>query len=327
MLLFEHEDLWSRLEKLSVKARRRCAAVAYVTSDARVAFGRGDLLVCDASDEAIRTGQTSARVLADAVGRGAAVFSLRGLHAKVLVLDDTAVVGSANLSATSERLAEAAVRIDDARLVAKARAFVHTLAERGEAVDARFLGRIASIEVTARPRGAPGVRRPPGGRGLASGASRIWLVAMSDLDEGAYPDERRADERGYARAETLLGRLRADLRALRVADRSAFRREARPGDLLIEAHAPKRKAPPTVVYWPAPILHRVEGRAAAWTRFYYASPMRRYTGSLTWARFLTLLRGSGGPRALSHGVCRELPSDVYEELERRWGLANRGRKS
>lgn len=93
--------LWSDVGKLARKNRPAFAAFAYVSSDTHMKFAAGDVLVCDASDGANASSQTSARVLRDAVERGAEVFSSPGLHAKAMVLGRDAIVGSANMSASS----------------------------------------------------------------------------------------------------------------------------------------------------------------------------------------------------------------------------------
>jgi hypothetical protein len=69
----------------------KTAVVAYVSSDAIVPFGAGDTLVTDATDEAIGSGQTRARVLRDALARGAEIYSCPNLHAKVILLPQCGV--------------------------------------------------------------------------------------------------------------------------------------------------------------------------------------------------------------------------------------------
>ena len=52
-------------------------------SGRRLKLEEGDLLITDASDGAIKSGQTSASILARAKDRGADIYSLPGLHAKL----------------------------------------------------------------------------------------------------------------------------------------------------------------------------------------------------------------------------------------------------
>jgi phospholipase D-like protein len=141
-------DLWPQLGRLASKAQRRMAAVAYVTRAVEVRFGDRDLLVVDASDQAIKSGVTAASVLRAAHKRGAQVFSCPGLHAKVLLLDDVAVIGSANISATSVNLKiEAALITDDRATVSKARSLIVKLAHQSHPIDEVFLRRIGKIKV------------------------------------------------------------------------------------------------------------------------------------------------------------------------------------
>jgi phosphatidylserine/phosphatidylglycerophosphate/cardiolipin synthase-like enzyme len=106
-------DIWNEIGKRAKTADTRKAAIAYFTKDL-VGFRAADVLVVDASSHAIRTGQTDAKLLQKLHRAGVRLFSQEGLHAKVLLLDGYSVVGSANMSASSARLIEAAVISDNA---------------------------------------------------------------------------------------------------------------------------------------------------------------------------------------------------------------------
>ena len=160
MLKVVSGGLWDTIKRLAKRRAQCSAAVAYVSTDDWLSFREGDLLVTDASDRAIAEGLTSAAVLSRAHRRGVMLYSLGGLHAKVLVLGRTAVVGSANLSRSSRSLTEAAVVSDDATMVAMAKSFVHRLTDYARPIDARFLARISNIPVERGPR--------PGGRGRSA---------------------------------------------------------------------------------------------------------------------------------------------------------------
>jgi hypothetical protein len=67
--------LWQRLRKLPKRANKKFAAIAYVTDDTKIAFGKDDVLITDASDEAVKSGQTSAAVLKAALNRKAQIVS------------------------------------------------------------------------------------------------------------------------------------------------------------------------------------------------------------------------------------------------------------
>ncbi|WP_072689829.1 phospholipase D family protein [Rhodococcus marinonascens] len=86
------------------------AAVAYVGSGASTILGlqRGSAIIVDADRKTVRSGSTDPRVLLDWVKAGVKVYSLKGLHAKMILAeavgaehDAFAVIGSANLSQSS----------------------------------------------------------------------------------------------------------------------------------------------------------------------------------------------------------------------------------
>src|SRR5262249_42875902 len=118
------DDLWRELSRLSAEHQRIRAAIAYVTAP-YLEFRRGDLLVCDASDDAIKGGLTSASLLRSFVNRGAEVYSFHGLHSKAAVIDDTALIGSANLSENAGiNTCEASLLTDDLQVVALIQGFI-----------------------------------------------------------------------------------------------------------------------------------------------------------------------------------------------------------
>ena len=133
-------DIWRQVRPHSKTATRRLIAVAYVTTDTNILFRRNDVLVCDASDLAIKTAKTSAHLLQSLHKKGIELRSNPDLHAKVAVLGRYAVVGSCNLSAASAQdLIELAVLTDRQQVVAQATAFIHALRETSEEIDEPFL--------------------------------------------------------------------------------------------------------------------------------------------------------------------------------------------
>ena len=105
----------------------RCRA--YVHDTSHLLLGRGDVLVCDASQAAIAGGQTSAAALKLLAKKKVLLYSLPGLHAKVVVADDIAFVGSGNASRNSigAYLIEAGLRSSSPTTLAGALAFIHQL--------------------------------------------------------------------------------------------------------------------------------------------------------------------------------------------------------
>lgn len=93
-------NTWPKLAELSKSCGPVKAAIAYVTA-AHIRFQQGDLLVCDASDKAIRGGMTSAAVLSEFVRDGAQVYSIPGLHVKMGTFGRYVFIGSANMSTTA----------------------------------------------------------------------------------------------------------------------------------------------------------------------------------------------------------------------------------
>ena len=106
-------------------------AVAYFGSGAakRLPLNKGSILVVDASEKAVKSGQTNPAELIKLRKKGVRIFSMSNLHAKVFVFGGVAFVGSTNVSENSEDVySEASIRSRQASVVSGARQFVRSLA-------------------------------------------------------------------------------------------------------------------------------------------------------------------------------------------------------
>ena len=117
-------NLWPEIKRLSLKSKRTEAAVAYFTSDKFLKLKAGDTLIVNASTKTIQTGGTSAKLLWK-LRHDVRLFNLPSLHAKIILLDDQVIVGSANASETSANdLEEAGVLTGSPQVVSQARSFL-----------------------------------------------------------------------------------------------------------------------------------------------------------------------------------------------------------
>lgn len=307
MLRVVSGGLWAEIKKLGKNSKTKAGAIAYVTTDAPVKFKRGDILVCDASDNAIASGQTSARVLRAAHKRGAKLYSSPGLHSKVLVFGRVAVVGSANMSdASASTLTEAAIITDDARAIAGVRAFIEELVDGADAIDAAFLARIGKIKVRAPRRGSK--RR----RALTVRGPRAWLISVVPLDDQKYEAENDVVEREREAAEEETEFSDSDTGYLRFTGSSRFRKFAKRGDLVISICLPHAKSKRGKVYAPEPLLHRKDKGKV--THFFVEEYSDREKTALPFSRFTALWKRAGAGRAPTLNTVREVSVDAVETL-------------
>lgn len=304
-------NLWKDAAKLAGKAKRREAAIAYVTTSL-VKFGKGDVLITDASPRAIQCGETSATVLQDIFRRGTKVFSCPNLHAKVLILDDTAIIGSANLSRSSaELLEECAVLTQERKLVGQARAFLQQLRERSQALSAEDLERLAALPVTRRAS-----RRLPKKRTAVLG-KRCWIIGITpldeeDLNESDHATRRKAERKAVAKQGGNTGHLYW----VRMKGSSKMRKEAIAGDRVILVSGNSRTTNHLTTDAAVTILsHEDDGKAMF---FYYdESDYRRYS-PLGKTEFVKLLRKAGSMLEPTPRMVREVPGEIFDELDRLW---------
>lgn len=196
---------WPAIRRDLDRPNRRSvvAVVAYIGKDAPTVMplGAGDILVCDASDAAIKGRLTSVAALKAYRRRGVELFSIDGLHAKVIASPTSAWVGSANASNNSENeLVEAAVRVTGQQAKAL-RSWATSLATEDNEINAAELNRLAGLMLST-PRPSPRRTVPP--QALPPSATRliIWSLdaEMTKGQQTAIDRDRPAARRDARRS-------------------------------------------------------------------------------------------------------------------------------
>lgn len=314
MLTLHCSDLWVRLAQLARGSKQCKAAVAYVSNNERIRFRKGDILVVDASETAISTGQTSAKVLNQAFESGAQIFTCPNLHAKVYVFDATVVIGSANLSTSSaERLLEAAVISDAPSLVSAARNLIKNLQQASTRLQAAEIEKLQHIPV---------VRKFPI-RGIAHRALKInptpgltWLAATHDLDMKRYAKEERRAEAGRKQAEKRLAKKSSEANWIRFSKNSNVALKASINDWMIEMRRPKTTSGSARVYRACPIRYIQHEPNCA--RVYLEEFKTSESKAIGWRTFQRIAREAGirstrlGARSV--GVLTASEADLLDSL-------------
>ncbi len=177
-------DVWSQVNPIIKGKGQRTASIAYITSTS-LNLRSGDILICDASDAAIRNGETSAKALQHYFSKGVKLYSNNQLHAKLLLTNSHLVTGSANLSSHSaNHLIEAAIVTTDAILLSQARAFLFRLVNHRNTVEItkKELQRISSIEVIRR------FTKPITGRKIKNETfgRNTWFITTYEIKPRSY---------------------------------------------------------------------------------------------------------------------------------------------
>lgn len=151
MPLLSGNALWATLTRLSHESTRRRIAVAFVSDASRLGLERGDLLIVNASDEALAAGATCARELQRLYLTGVRLHSRVNLHAKLFLFDRELVVGSCNLSQNSQRyLWECAIQSSAIEDLVAAEQLIEDMAANSVAIEQAFIDRALALPVTSR---------------------------------------------------------------------------------------------------------------------------------------------------------------------------------
>jgi hypothetical protein len=300
--------IWSQVKEVIDSQASKTAAVAYVSKGTPISFGDGDTLICDATDQAIRSGQTDADTLRDFLRNGAKLFSCENLHAKVIVSGDVTVIGSANLSASAETvLIEASLVTRRARVRSQALALIHDIRTKAVPIDADFVRRICSLPVDRRGM----VTGTPTRISIAELGTRFWVVNVSPFDV-RDEEEQKSVEEGERQARAVLGDPEADVDWVRFTGQSKFRRMARVGDSVVVIWKANRRIN---VVGPRAILSVSEQDQGRWKRFFLGGEAGRFS----WTEFERELKKVGLGDKVRKGSVRELgvrEADLIEAIFR-----------
>jgi phosphatidylserine/phosphatidylglycerophosphate/cardiolipin synthase-like enzyme len=201
------------------------------------------------------------------VDQGAEVYSYEGLHSKVAVFDNKALIGSANLSENAcVTTCEAVLLTDDPQVAALIQGFVEKVKNEADEVNEDFLKRIESLPVI---RGGGWGRKSK--KKIEVGESRVWLISTVPLSDKVVKAEEQFVEAGTKEAEQHLKNRDNELEPIRWVGKSRFRSQAKAGDLIIQVFTERRgKRKYIEVHRHAPIRHRQD--EGNWTRFYVEVP-------------------------------------------------------
>ena len=178
-------DVWTRIKLISKCGGKKYVAAPFLGAGARkqLALSRGDVLIVRFDEPTVKSGATDPREIIHYLKKGVSVHSVENLHAKVFVFGRTALIGSTNISQSSEHtLVEAAVETTDPSVVQSARTFVKSL--RGDTIEPQFAERMLKLyKVPHPPRKPPSQSKPK--------QSVLWAVPLvqSTWDEEDYRQE------------------------------------------------------------------------------------------------------------------------------------------
>jgi PLD-like domain len=306
--------LWDTIERHAKSAHRRKAAIAYVTKAQPIGFKSGDLLIVDATDKAVGSGQTSAAVLAGLHRKGVRLYCHVGLHAKFLIIDSVLFASSANLSASStDDLLEAGIQTDSPNSISEAAALLDRLVRSSTPIDDKFLKRIKLIPVTRHfSAGKSAVRavskrqRPP----------LTWLIGVHDIEEATDTAELKRIEKGKEKAEQRVSDERSDVGWIRMPRSARVRSVARDGDNVILIDRGSPDSDPERVFRHTAILE--VQKEPNCTRAYYEELPFASRRALTWGQFKKVAKLARVPGALSKNTTRQLSYKVSDDLKDYW---------
>jgi hypothetical protein len=302
-------DIWKQVKIRAGTAKARKAAIAYVTQDL-IGFRDGDVLVVDASERAIRLGQTDAPLLRDLHGKGVAIHCRESLHSKVILLGQYAVIGSANMSGSG--LIEASVVTDNPAISSGVASFIAQLATRHSKLTSTQIAALCRIKVVRT--GWTNAKRKLKPKKMRKLGNTTWIIGVNESLTKPSAQEQKHIDRANRDLNARFGSKDEDFGSIRWGKRSKFSKECREGDTLIEIFNLKGRKRRVVTRRLPVLLRRVEPQ---FVRFYIGDAQRD-SDEVSWSRFQKIMKKAEYPRRVRPYSVQQLDPAVAEAIDRNW---------
>lgn len=264
---------WSKILDHIPEDTSKFAAVAYVTKGSLLKFGDGDTLICDASESSIKNGNTDANTLMTFKKNGAKIYSCDNLHAKIIVCGDYAIIGSSNLSKSSEEdLLEATLITDRRQIRAQILGLIHNLMIVSDELKEEDINKLIKLPVSKRTRRAKLKKIVVNDSGTS-----YWVVSVNPIKKVKKEEEADIEE-GEDEASKLTESEMSEIGYIRLTGNTFFRQNSKVGDIVVEIFKNKRTASVTE---PRPILYKQEKEK--WTRVYLE--VNEEHAEMSWGNF------------------------------------------
>jgi hypothetical protein len=291
MAEFLTDNLWRELKRRARGTNQKRAAVAYFTRD-WLGFEKDDLLICDATHQAIASGQTSAKLLAELHRRGVELYSCAALHAKVVVLDGWTFVSSANLSASSEAeggLIEAGVASDTQAFRKAAVDFIEQVRLKATVLDAPRIVSLAEIEVQKHGR-SDVCGANEGIVTIETSKVEAWLVYAVPWDLPTDPEDKRKYRQGREAARKKMDNPKRMPKMVEMPSSSRMVKRAKLNDDLILITGENNRTGHAKVEHHARVLYTQTNGSGNRTYVYYEPSLDASRKPIRWAEFKKLAK-------------------------------------
>lgn len=225
------EKVWEHISSRAIANKNRYVAVAYLGKNASkyLRLGLGDVLVVDASESNVRSGNTNPYEIEKYIKNGVELFSYENLHAKVFVFGGLALIGSANVSGNSANtLTECMVEFKNAETVSSARGFIRSLAV--EPLSPEYVKYLKTIYNPPKIKGAKkkkSIKKTVG--------NSLWVQKLHEYD--FTESEQEAYDIGEEKVKSqITDSEKYQIDSIRYKNRDTLAKEAKIGDLVIRLY-------------------------------------------------------------------------------------------
>jgi hypothetical protein len=302
---FLTKDIWVTISEKAKNATTRHVAVAYIgkkNSKKLLPLDKGDRLVVDMSDRALETGQTNPHEIEKYMKKKVRAYNCPNLHAKVFVFDDIVIVGSTNLSSSSENdLIEAAMLCKNIAVAKEVSDWISTLKKR----------RITQNHIKR----AKKIYKPPNWKKV--NRTGLWILSTSEIKKYDDKEEERRDEI-ESQVSKKISLRKFDVESIRWDDDPRITERVQEGDRIIQIYNDENDE---ITVYPPAVLKKIThyltlDKKEKRTFLTIATP--KHSKDVSWSKFSNVAKNVGLPN-ISKNSKRSVPSKATDMLLSLWG--------
>jgi hypothetical protein len=306
------DNLWKTITETARKSKRNNVAVAYMGQGASklLPLHKGDSLVVDMSEGAVKSGQTDPKEVEKFLRKGVNVYTCSNLHAKVYLFDKTLIVGSSNVSQHSKYdLIEVGLLSRDKDTLTQARGLIKSL--QVEPITPEY------IKLCKKLYNPPRIRYAKRKKGTtAPRHSRLWVTGVTSVEWSEKENELCETEERNA-SKKLKDARKFEINSIRWGGRSRFTEVAKEGDLIVQIWSDRN----VKVWPPCRIVQITRYRSFdRWKRprmfVHIEAPI--HPKRLSWPVFRNTVVGAGYRNISQNSVCEIRSHEVAHAILGLW---------
>lgn len=254
MIKLISNDLWDVIKNYSRKTQKSKVASAYLTSNAfeKVPLKKGDILLVAMCKRNLECGSVDPYEVEKYYNKGVKIYNLNNLHAKIYLLGNNVIIGSANLTSNSEKLVEAGIITDNPKAIFNAKQFF-----KENCIEPITIGYINLCKKWYKPATFNGFKSKKKSTKFNGQLSNLWVLNTQPIKGDTSKDDVLFENKKKTFNKYITDKTRYKINRIFYPLKHRVVSNVNKGDIIVEIHKDKTN---TEVYYPCRVLGIIKNK-------------------------------------------------------------------